>query len=543
MSKKKVFAVTASAVLTATCATAHAATSTPMSAQQMQQFMQQVSAEMTQMHNQVASLQGQVKDLKAQLKQAQTSNKGKTTVINKTVYVNNDHTGLVGGLHEGEAPNYQDVSQMQQRASTEATLASSSSTTPTVPAYKVGQVPVIGLPVFTSPYLGIDKAYDGSDLIVNQSSVNLDLHLLKQRQAIANALEIPGQDFPQRSTINLSGKIEVQGIANQTVSDGNSTTLNLSTAELDSYILLNPHVSGFMSFVYDNTANSPSPNPIPNSRIYLNDGFITLGNLDSSPFYATIGQLYLPFGQYGSYMLSSPATQILGRVQQRAVVGGYHPNDGLFASGYIFNGEADVSGGAAGGGTVGYTFLDGSNDAVLSLGAISDIAESQGLQNLGGPASIPFTGFAATSETENLDHGVPGLAVNASADVGSYSFIGEYVASTRAFAETDLSFNGRGAQPTALHLEAVKHFTICSKPSTFGFGLDHTTQAIGLLLPENTYLTVLNVSPWRSTVASLELKYQENYGAGDTASGAGGPVFHPLFRNAVTLTGQFGIYF
>ena len=43
---------------------------------------------------------------------------------------------------------------------------------------------IAGTPVVTSPYLGARPAYDGSDYIVNISSINRDVRLMEQRRRL-----------------------------------------------------------------------------------------------------------------------------------------------------------------------------------------------------------------------------------------------------------------------------------------------------------------------------------------------------------------------
>ena len=47
---------------------------------------------------------------------------------------------------------------------------------------------IVGTPVISSPYIGINSEFNASDLIVNQPYVNEDLYLLQQQQQIFNYL-------------------------------------------------------------------------------------------------------------------------------------------------------------------------------------------------------------------------------------------------------------------------------------------------------------------------------------------------------------------
>ena len=549
MPKKKLLLLTASAMLSSTPAV-HAATQ--MTDQQLQQFMQTMSAQMHSMQTEVNGLQTEVKTLNTQLTQekaknaklvAQTQKQPAPAQTQATPSVVDTVSHPENSLLSTNASGWQPVAApktQKQKVSSGATLVSSNNQVPAAPK---PLSEILG-PVFTSPYIGSNMAYNGSDLMINQSSVNLDVQLLKQRQQLANVLSSYGYSFPDHSMVEMSGKVEFQAIANQPSPGPSSETVNLSTSELEAYAMVNPCVAGFIQFDYDDTPPANSPNPLLNSRIYLENGFISLGNFNKTSFYSTMGQLYVPFGQYASYMLSTPLTQSLGRVQQRSVVFGYRPAEGFYTSGYVFHDNTTGSSNGAGGGAdIGYSVSHGNNDLNIALSGISNLAESQGMQQNGAPANIPFAGFGLDAKTEVLHHEVPGVDVDASADIGDFTLLGEYVAATRAFSPLDLSFNDSGAKPTAAHLEGDYNFTIYGKPSTFGVGYEHTTESLALLLPEQTYFAVLNVSPWEDTVASLQLRHGINYSGDDVASGAGSANFGPIDGTINSLTFQFGVYF
>jgi hypothetical protein len=65
---------------------------------------------------------------------------------------------------------------------------------------------------------------------------------------------------------------------------------------------------------YDSTLSEsltpivPAPR-IANLRIYLDQGFMTIGNLDKSDWYLSAGQVYIPFGSFNGYMVNSPLNQ------------------------------------------------------------------------------------------------------------------------------------------------------------------------------------------------------------------------------------------
>ena len=67
---------------------------------------------------------------------------------------------------------------------------------------------IAGTPVVASPYLGSRPAFDGSDYIVNISSINRDIRLMQQRRRLYRAYEKIGYPIPHQPIIALSGKVE-----------------------------------------------------------------------------------------------------------------------------------------------------------------------------------------------------------------------------------------------------------------------------------------------------------------------------------------------
>ena len=187
-----------------------------------------------------------------------------------------------------------------------------------------------------------------------------------------------------------------------------------------------------------------------NSRLYLSRGFVTIGDLDRSPFYFTVGQMYLPFGRYYSYMITSPLTLSLARVNDRAAILGYSKN-GLFVQGYLYPGiDANATDTVfhAGGLNAGYKMVfTPALDLTFGGGVISDITDAQGMGYTG--ASFPqFPGFTSfntggSSSSYPFVHTVPGADAHAEFDFWSNTLVGEYVGATRQFDSQDLTYMAR----------------------------------------------------------------------------------------------------
>lgn len=420
-----------------------------------------------------------------------------------------------------------------------------------------------GFAVITSPYLHPEQAYDGGDFIVDYSSINKDVNMLEQRQTFQHAMHELGFVMPSSgSLLELSGEVQGAVYDQHGYGDKSSSDINLTDAELDMQALINRWITAYGNFVYDDSPTS-SGNRTFNSNVFVDNAFISFGNLDETKWRATVGQIYVPFGNYNSFLYSDPINKTIFRTQARPILVGYGlpSGPGFSAAAYTFSGDTrtgTIQPDSSGTGVETdrsendhinrfgldstYTFELGSNNS-FNIGAsyINNVADSQGMQATGGDT---FEGFGNTSGDQVLAHNVPGGDLRAQLAISQVTLIGEYTTALRDFNQANMSFNGSGAKPSAYHLEGVYSFNMLQgKPTTFVMGYDHSYQALALNVPEQRISAALNLSYWRNTVATLELRHDMNYSSGDTATGNLGPIITPDGANSNTVTLAFSVYF
>jgi hypothetical protein len=470
--------------------------------QALEKQMHALEAQLSQLKRQQASLLHQTPTSKTSQKKATTNNSSKPATVttsshkqDKKVFRNNPQ-GTPG-------------SQVESAAHAQKWLD------------------IRGTTVVTSPYFGPQPQFDGSEMLVNTSSVNKDLVLLQMRQKIDNQLTDADMQPEKYSVIALSGELE--GSANYTgaYTNSHSSDLNLTAAEIDVAALAYPWLLGYLTVEYNDGAlpdtTSGNGRRENNSNLELGQGFFTVGNLNRSPLYLSIGQLYAPFGQYTSYMTSDSLPKILGRSKVRAAVVGYNDpsNKGLYGSLYTFSGDSRTTENRnidEGGFNVGYRYRAGPIKATASTSFITNIADSAGMQNNGVDDANQFQGFGASSSTEQIQRRVPGLDIQGNISYGAYTWIAEYTGAVRHFDETDLSFNGHGAKPQAIHTEGVYNFAFYERPASLAIGYDRSWQALGLNLPRSRVSSTVSYSVWRNTLVSFEFLHDINY-SNDTAGG------------------------
>lgn len=420
--------------------------------------------------------------------------------------------------------------------------------------------------VSIGPYINTTILFSGGQLIVNDPKINTDVALLKLRKAAYEGMAAKGihtGEDTHRSHLILSGILEGEGQYIQygqqdgnlgAGNNGSSSNIDLATAELDAFLLSpSPWVSGFFSFSYDNGTEPTETNSrVLNSRVFLNNAFIMIGDFTKSPFYGTLGQYYVPFGTYSSVMVTSPLTKALGRTKARAILAGYQAQtqNAFYTSVYAFKGDSHASATSRinnGGINVGYRFDIPCPDFNGDIGAgyIGNIADSAGMQNTDNQPM--FNGFAGPVPfgNEKIVHRVPAIDVRGIVTIGeNINLIAEYVGVTTSFNPNDLSFNAHGAKPWAMNAEASYTFEVFTKPSSIGIGYSQAKQALAIGLPEKRASAVFNTSIWHNTVQSLEFRHDINYSASTVATGSGVvPLTQGLgtYDNVITL--QFDLFF
>ena len=407
---------------------------------------------------------------------------------------------------------------------------------------------IAGTPVVTSPYLGDRPAFDGSDYIVNISSINRDIRLMQQRRRLYDAYRSIGYPIPERPIIAISGKSEPIGMINSAYMGGTNADLTLGSSELDVAAALNQNVEAYISIAYDESPPDIGPR-IDNSAFNLNMGFVNIGNLDKTPLYFTAGQLFVPFGRYSSSMISAPLTMNVARTKTRPFIFGYKSQyaSGPFASAYIYRSDTTLGKAGVGGGNLGYTFSSDSITGELGASYISSIADSSGMQFTAARPGT-FGGFGSLLNGNEQVRKTQAIDFYGNLSYERYNFTLEWTGATQPFRAQDLSFNGRGARPQAFQTEVGMTFKSFNRPASIGLGYQWTKDSLALNLPQQRFIGVYNISIWKDTVESIEYRHDMDYGANQYANGLApvGLVNAPTFgtgRAADTVSAQIGVYF
>jgi hypothetical protein len=399
-----------------------------------------------------------------------------------------------------------------------------------------------GPAVVTSPALGARRsADDASDLAVNLPSMNEDLVLLKVRQKMNDYAAKNGIALPERPLIFLSGALiggvsEIRGYNYITNKDKvENADINLTKGELDAIFEVSPWATGGLIVKYEETPAGSTSRRIKNSRIKLDRGFLTIGQLDKSPLYFTMGQIYAPFGVFGSSMIDDPATKNIGRYKDRMAVLGFY-REGLQAQVYAYPGETKGNNNVFDHSGFNLAYEYSKDKFKISVGGsvIGNFAETDGMQDIFG---------AAYPTNEPLKNRVYGIDGRIKLDYKPFSIAAEYVGAAKRFDVRDISFNNEGARPAAMNVEGKAEVDFMGKTHNFALGYGHTWQALALKQPKDTLYGVYSLAIVKNAILGFEYKHDINYAWTDTAVQKGITTVGVSGRHTNTVLASLGIFF
>ncbi|WP_069471869.1 LbtU family siderophore porin [Candidatus Marithrix sp. Canyon 246] len=304
--------------------------------------------------------------------------------------------------------------------------------------------------------------------------------------------------------VRFSGLVSLEGRYNRGFDEVNTSDIAVDELGFAFEAKVNKWATGLISFLYEEGATD----------FEVDEAKITLGNTELSPLYLSLGQMYLPFGNYESHMVSDPLTLEIGEAREQAVLLGAEMG-GVYATVYGFNGSTQDS--AAEdlidkyGFNVGFAQETDQYNFDVGVGFINDISDSDGLTD-----ALGATSLLAYEE-------VNGLAAYLLLKVGPVSFIGEYITALDQFKSSHLAFNGVGAEPKAWNAELGYTFPIAGKETTFAVGYQGLEEiGLALDLPERRYLATASVGIFDNTTLSLEYTFDEDYDIADGGTGKDG---------------------
>jgi hypothetical protein len=316
--------------------------------------------------------------------------------------------------------------------------------------------------------------------------------------------------------LKFSALVEVEASAGKDFSEEKTSDVSLATVELGVDAKITDWVSAHVLALYEEGEED--------DHLIIDEGTITLGNEEKSPFHLTAGKMYVPFGSFESVMVSDPLTLELAETRDTALLAGF-AKAGWYGSLYAFNGEVAKTGKSdtidTFGANLGYKLEK--DDWQLDLGA-------GWLNNLGNTDTIRDH-IAGTSST--VAGFTDALALHSLLQYGGWSVVAEYVAALDSFKPGEIDFNEEGARPKAWMLELAHTMEVAEREVTLALGYQGTDEAAALGLPEHRYLASVGIGIFDKTTLALEYRHDRDY---DIAQGG-------TDENAYQVVAQLAVEF
>ncbi|MDH5649703.1 MAG: LbtU family siderophore porin [Gammaproteobacteria bacterium] len=325
---------------------------------------------------------------------------------------------------------------------------------------------------------------------------------LLAREGGAHPKVIEGVDHNHwLNRLTISGILEAEMTKAEDFSGVDTSDIVLATVELGFDAVINDRVDAHLAFLYEED----------DTALEVDEGTITVAMSENSS--VVMGQMYLPFGSFETNMISDPLTLELGEIRESALLVSFGGN-GFTASVFAYNGDMTEATAEEQvdqfGVSLGFTSEGEGMKYDIGVDYINNIGDSDGLTDAitagaGGP--VIMTEYVGAYIVHAIFH------------MGSFTIIGEHLATTDPFDPAELAFNGAGAEPTASNIELGFDTSVAGKDATIALGYQATDEAQALGLPESKILAALSINIMEDTALSFEVSQSTDYDIADGGTG------------------------
>ncbi len=353
----------------------------------------------------------------------------------------------------------------------------------------------------------------------NQSQSRL-LQQLQEKMAAKDGQSAPESDGGLLAAINdhveLSAVVEMETGYAKDYDKTKSSDIALATIEIGLDGQVSEWSSAHILLKYEEGEDD--------DHVFVDEGTISLGNMDKFPVMLMAGKMYMPFGAYNSNMISDPLTLEIGETNDSAVQLLTEIN-GFYATAYIFNGKTNEAGDDdiinTYGANIGYTMSNDNFSMDAGIDWLSNMADSNGMAD-----------YISTT-TSTIAESVGGFSAHVTIEVAGFTLISEYLTALNDFTLGEVDFNGQGAEPSAYNVEAAYSLYIAGKVTSLALGYQVTEESLDLGLPESRIIVAASMEIFKYTTLALEYFHDEDYGTSDGGTG----------EKANTLTMQLALEF
>jgi len=304
---------------------------------------------------------------------------------------------------------------------------------------------------------------------------------------------------PGKSKAQLGGLIELEAFSKEDYDDSETSDVSLATVELSMDVYPTDWSHGRLVFLYEEDEED--------DHVVVDEGTITLGNMDTFPATVAIGKKYLPFGSYLTSTISDPLTLEMGETSDSAMQIDFQVM-GMYGSAYVFNGDISELGEDdkidAYGAALGFANVTESFSYDVGVEWINNIGDTDGIGD-----------YLSDVVNDEIEDYVDGFSAHMLMSYGPVNFFAEYVGALQSFELAELDFRGKGARPEAWSFEIGYNTELLNRDALFSIGYQATEEALALALPEERYLVAMSLGVFGNTTLSLEWSHDEDYDEGD----------------------------
>ena len=384
---------------------------------------------------------------------------------------------------------------------------------------------VLAAPTLEEQMQSLKRQNHQQSIMLQKMQERLDTMEQKQSSNHVEPVGVSGEPTEPASLIQaindhveLSVLAEVEGSSADNFAGEDTSDIVLATVEIGLDATVSEWSSAHILLLYEEGEE--------NDHLMVDEGTITIGNLEKFPFYLTAGKMYVPYGNFESNMVSDPLTLEIGETGDSAIQIGFEAG-GFYGSIYGFNGDVNEAGEHGDyidnfGANAGFTM---ENDIIamdVGLGYITNIGDTDGLGD--------FLDGAVASEVKDY---VDGISAHAIVTVGPFSMVAEYLAALDDFELGEIDFDGSGAEPKAYNFEVAFSTELIARETTFAIGYQATDEALALELPESRIIGTASMEIMPYTALAVEYFHDEDYSRSDGGTG----------NDADTLTIQLALEF
>ena len=292
--------------------------------------------------------------------------------------------------------------------------------------------------------------------------------------------------------VEIGGVLELELVNEDPGGVPSDTGADIATAELAIAVAINETVTSEIVLARDD-----------DDGIELDTATVTFEPSDV-PLAVTVGKQGVPFGVYDTNLISDPLTLVLGETtgEKALVLGGEAGSMSWSVFGFPGENEPEEDHVASFGGGVGWASGTESSEISLSLSWISHIGESDTLRE------------------NSYSKEVSGASASLAGRFGAFSTLFEYVTATGDFPADELAFNGHGASPSALNIEAGYDFNLGGNDATIAIGFSSSEEAESAGLDETLLRLGVSGNVSENVGLGVEWSRSEGYGEAEEANKA-----------------------